>query len=231
MTTTDGTILDGHARWQVAIERAQPILPCFEYELSEDEALQVVIERHRASKGLNDYGRIVLALRLEPYFREHCRRQPLARSNDLPSSNLTNDTRRDVRKDIARLAGVSTGNVTKGKQILDSVILEVRERLLRGEVSIHRAWLWRKRPPKGQRDALWDHLHRGAINKTIDRLLRAHVEVGATVRPVDDVTPIVLGGLAKLDADDITVAVVDVPGRAVVVTRACYNELLEKNPR
>ena len=44
-------------------------------------------------------------------------------------------------------------------------------------------------------------------------------------------TPIVLGGLAKLDADDITVAVVDVPGRAVVVTRACYNELLEKNPR
>ena len=82
MTTTDGTILDGHARWQVAIEQAQPILPCFEYELSEDEALQVVIERHRASKGLNDYGRIVLALRLEPYFREHCRRQPLARSND-----------------------------------------------------------------------------------------------------------------------------------------------------
>ena len=38
-------------------------------------------------------------------------------------------------------------------------------------------------------------------------------------------------GLAKLDMDDITVAVVDVPGRAVVVTRACYNELLEKNPR
>ena len=44
-------------------------------------------------------------------------------------------------------------------------------------------------------------------------------------------TPIVLGGLAKLDADDITVAVVDVPGRAVIVTRACYDELLENNPR
>ena len=231
LTTTDGTILDGHARWQVAIERAQPNVPCLELDVTEDEALQVIIQRHRAYEGLNDYGRIVLALRLEPYFREHCRRQQLARSNDLPSSNLTNDTRRDVRKDIARLAGVSTGNVTKVKQILDSVILEVRERLLRGEVSIHRAWLWRKRPPKGQRDALWDHLYRGAINKTIDRLLRAHVEVGATVRPVVDVTPIVLGGLAKLDADDITVAVVDVPGRAVVVTRACYNELLEKNPR
>ena len=231
LTTTDGTILDGHARWQVAIERAQPMLPCFEYELSEDKALQVVIERHRASEGLNDYGRIVLALRLEPYFREHCRRQQLARSNDLPSSNLTNDTRRDVRKDIARLADVSTGNLTKVKQILDSVIPEVRERLLRGEVSIHRAWLWRKRPRKGQRDALWDHLHLGSLKKTIDRLVRAHAEAGASVQSVDDLAPIVLGGLAKLDADDITVTVVDVPGRAVVVTRACYNELLEKNPR
>ncbi len=231
LTTTDGTILDGHARWQVALERAQPNVSCLELDVTEDEALQVVIQRHRAYEGLNDYGRIVLALRLEPYFRERRSRPQAASGKDRPSSNLTNDARRDVRKDIAHLAGVSTGNVTKVKQILDSVIREVREPLLRGEVSIHRAWLWRKRPPKGQRDALWDHLHRGAINKTIDRLLRAHVEVGATVRPVDDVTPIVLGGLAKLDADDITVAVVDVPGRAVIVTRACYDELLENNPR
>ncbi len=231
LTTTDGTILDGHARWQVAIERAQPNVPCLELDVTEDEALQVIIQRHRAYEGLNDYGRIVLALRLEPYFREHCRRQQLARSNDLPSSNLTNDTRRDVRKDIAHVAGVSTGNVTKVKQILDSVILEVRERLLRGEVSIHRAWQWRTRPRKGQRDALWDHLHRGSLKKTIARLVRAHAEAGASVQSVDDLAPIVLGGLAKLDADDITVTVVDVPGRAVVVTRACYNELLEKNPR
>ena len=65
------------------------------------------------------------------------------------SSNLTNDTHKDVRKDIARLAGVSTGNVTKVKQILDSVTPEVQERLLRSEVSIHRAWQWRTRPREG----------------------------------------------------------------------------------
>ena len=152
-------------------------------------------------------------------------------ANDLPSSNLTNDTRRDVRKDIARIAGVSSGNVTKTKQLLDSVIPEVQERLLRGEVSIHRAWQWRKLSPKKQSDALWDHLHRGTIKKTIDRLVRAHAEAGGPVRPVDDVAPIVLGGLARYNATDITVAVVDVPGRAVVVTRACYDELLENNPR
>ena len=149
LTTTDGTILDGHARWQVAIERAQPNVPCLEVDITEEEALEVVIQRHRASDGLNAYGRIVLALRLEPYFREHCRRRQLTRSNDLPSSNLTNDVRRDVRKDIACVAGVSTGNVTKVKQILDSVIPEVRERLLRGEVSVHRAWLVAQAAPEG----------------------------------------------------------------------------------
>ena len=207
------------------------MLPCFEYELSEDEALQVVIQRHRASAGLNAYARILLALRLEPSFRERRGRpQPARGQNPLPS-NLTNDACRDVREDIAGLAGVSTGNVTKVKQILDSVIPEIQERLLRGEVSIHRAWQWRTLAPKGQRDALWNHLHRGALKKTIDRLVRAHAEAGAPVRPVDDVAPIVLGGLARYNVADITVAVVDVPGRAVVVTRACYDELLKKNPR
>lgn len=227
-TTTDGTILDGHARWQVATERQQPTLPCIEYDVTEEEALQIVIRRHRASEGLNDYGRIVLALGLEPYFRDRSDRTRPAPSGMTPSSNLTNVGRRDVRRDIAGEAGVSTGNVTKVKQILDSVMSDVRERLLRGEVSIHRAWRWRTLSASGQRDALWEHLHHGAIKKTIRRLVRAHADDRPPTRSVD-VATIVLGGLAIYDAADITVAVAEVPGRAIVVTRACYDELLEKH--
>ena len=227
VTTTDGTILDGHARWQVAAERQQPTLPCIEYDVTEEEALQIVIRRHRTSEGLNDYGRIVLALGLEPYFRDRSDRPRPAPSGMKPSSNLTNVGRRDVRKDIAGEAGVSTGNVTKVKQILNSVMSDVRERLLRGEVSIHRAWQWRTLSASGQRDALWEHLHHGAIKKTIGRLVRAHADGRPPARSVD-VATIVLGGLAIYDAADITVAVAEVPGRAIVVTRACYDELLEK---
>ena len=228
VTTTDGTILDGHARWQVATERQQPTLPCIEYDVTEEEALQIVIRRHRTSEGLNDYGRIVLALGLEPYFRDRSDRPRPAPSGMKASSNLTNVGRRDVRKDIAGEAGVSTGNVTKVKQILNSVMSDVRERLLRGEVSIHRAWQWRTLSASGQRDALWEHLHHGAIKKTIGRLVRAHADGRPPARSVD-VATIVLGGLAIYDAADITVAVAEVPGRAIVVTRACYDELLEKH--
>ena len=229
LTTIDGTILDGHARWQAAIERQQPTLPCFEYDVTDDEALQVVIQRHRRSEGLNDYGRVVLALGLESYFRERRRPTP-STGHRRPSSKLTNHEHRDVRKHIAEEAGVSTGNVTKVKQLLDTVIPEVRERLLRGEVSIHRAWQWRTLSPKGQRDALWTHLHQGGIKKTVGRLVRAHADTGAPAQPAN-VAVTVLGGLPMYDPADITVAVVDVPGRAVVVTQMCYDELQEKHTR
>ena len=121
-------------------------------------------------------------------------------------------------------------NVSKVKQTLDTAIPETRERLLRGEISIHRAWTWRTLSAKRQRDALWEHLHHGAIKKTVGRLITAHTEAAAPTRSVD-VATIVLGGLATYDPSDITVAVAEVPGRAVVVTRACYEELLEKNTR
>ena len=35
LTTTAGTILDGHARWQVAIDREQPTLHCIEYDVTD----------------------------------------------------------------------------------------------------------------------------------------------------------------------------------------------------
>ena len=216
---------------------------------SDDEALQVVIQRHRRSEGLNDYGRIVLALGLESYFRERRRPAP-STGHTRASSKLTNHEHRDVRKDIAEEAGVSTGNVTKVKQLLNIVIPEVRDRLLRGEVSIHRAWQWRTLNPKGQRDALlnpkgqrdallnpkgqrdalWTHLYQGGIQKTVSRLVRSHTDTCAPAQPAD-VAVTVLSGLPKYDPNDITVAVVDVPGRAVAVTRACYNELQQRQTR
>ena len=118
LTTTDGTILDGHARWQVAMNQGQPNLPCIECAVTEDQALQLVVQRHRSSEGLNAYGRIVLALGLEAHLRARRHRPALATGNQQPSSNLTNNEYGDVRRAIADVAGVSTGNVTKVKQIL-----------------------------------------------------------------------------------------------------------------
>jgi hypothetical protein len=225
VTTTDGTILDGHARWQVAREREQPTLPCFVHDVSEEAALEIVIQRHRAADGLNAYARILLALRLEPHFRKETassRETIIGRGR--PSSNLTKRESRDVRQDIARIAGVSTGNVTKVKQVVDGVIPAIRERLLRGDVSIHRAWQWRTLSKKAQSDALWAYLNRRGLTTTIRQLVRRHANSPPPVQP-SDIVPTIIRGLATCDLADLAVVVVDVPGRAVVVTRSCYDDL------
>lgn len=228
LTTSDGTILDGHARWRVALDRHQPNLPCLECGVTDAEALQIVIQQHRASEGLNDFCRIVMALELEPFFKEFGRGSTPAAAGKTGSSNLTTAEQRDVRTAIARVAGVSTGNVTKVKQILGRVIPEVHERLVRGDVRIHRAWRWHRLSPKAQRDVLWEYLHGGAIRKTIARLIRAHATSRAPVLS-DDVATTVLCGLTRLDAEGVMVGVIDLPGRAVVVTRACYDELRNRS--
>jgi hypothetical protein len=195
------------------------------YDVSEEAALEIVIQRHRAADGLNAYARILLALRLEPYLRKE-----IAASGETiigrgrPSSNLTKREARDVRQDIARIAGVSTGNVTKVKQVLDAVIPAIREGLLRGDVRIHRAWQWRTLSKQAQRDALWAYLNRRGLTSTIRQLVKRHA-TAPPAAPPNAIAPTILRGLATCELADLAVAVVDVPGCAVVVTRALYEDL------
>jgi len=227
LVTRDGTILDGHVRWHVAIAQGRASLPCIVCDLTEVEALQVLIERHSTSKGLNAFRRIVLALGLEPFFRAGTlRAQPGGRA-DARASNLTKVDRIDVRVDIARVAGVSTGNVTKVKQLLETVIPEIREGLRRGEVSIHRAWQWRCLSPKHQREALWQHRHRKDIRHVIRRLITQHMSRRGAVPTADQVRA-VLQGLKTHALTDAAVVVADLPGKAIVVTRECYDALLRE---
>ena len=227
LVTRDGTILDGHMRWHVAMEQRRQSLPCIEYDLTEAEALQFVIERHSGSRGLNAFCRIMLALSLEPFFRAGTPRgQPGGRA-DARASNLTKVDRIDVRVDIARVAGVSTGNVTKVKQLLETAIPEIREGLRRGEVSIHRAWQWRGLSTKQQREAAWQHRHRKDVQNVIRRLITQHTNRRVAVPPVDQVRA-VLRGLKTHAWTETAVVVADIPGKAIVVTRECYDALLRE---
>jgi hypothetical protein len=219
LTTTAGIIIDGYARWKVALERQQATLPCIEHALTEEEALVAVIRHHRGSTGLNDFCRIVLALELEPSLKDFASRP------NATSSNLTN-VKRDVRPELARAAGVSTGNVSKVKQLLQTAIPEVREALIRGELRIHRAWLWREQTDQAQRDSLWIRLHHRDVEKTIAQLVNAHAKKAKAVS-LDpfDVANTIARNLGLQDVGGLTATIVDVPGKAVVITRAVYDEI------
>jgi hypothetical protein len=152
--TRDRTIIDGYARWELAKQLGHPILHCVEYELSEAEALQRLLEKHCRSDGLNAFSRIMLALDLEPDLTQKARANKQAGGQQKGWSNLTKAEQVHVRSKIAKAAAVSTGNVTKVKQLLESIVPEIREALYGREVSIHWAWKLRNAGSEDQLDAL-----------------------------------------------------------------------------
>ena len=134
--TQDHMIIDGFARWTLAHLQGRPTLVCIEYEMSETEALQNLLQRHRRSSGLNDFIRICLGLELEPFLKEKGRARQQAGGQNKGSSILTEAQRLDVRKEIARIAGVSVGNVTKVNQLMTTAHSDIIQSVA-GERTFH----------------------------------------------------------------------------------------------
>src|ERR1019366_10568679 len=121
LITKQNLIVDGYARWLIARRQQRAMLLCFECQLTEQEALQRILQTHRRPEWLNAFSRVQLALDLEPWFRARALANQSAGGKGKGSSKLTEDRRLDCRKQIATITGVSTGNVTKVKQIIRSV--------------------------------------------------------------------------------------------------------------
>ena len=172
--TQDRMILDGYARLELARRRGRATLPCIAYELTESEALHWLLQKHRRSNGLNDFTRILLALELEPWFKEKARMNQRAGGLNKGSSKLTEPERLDVRREIAVAAGVSVGNVTKVKQLQMAATAELLQALRSKEISIHRAWGWSKLPPERQREELTFCQSQRGVKKTIRLMVSRH---------------------------------------------------------
>ena len=95
--TRDGIIIDGYALWELAKELKRPILHCIEYDLSETETLEWLLQKHRRSNGMNDYSRIMLALDLEPELAEKARENKQIGGWQKGWSNLTKAEQVHVR--------------------------------------------------------------------------------------------------------------------------------------
>src|SRR5437762_4414322 len=98
VVTQDKKILDGYARVKLAQLQDRTTLECFQYELTELEALHFLLQRRRRPEGLNDYCRILLALELEPLLSEKARFNQQVGGLKKGSANLTKAERIDVRK-------------------------------------------------------------------------------------------------------------------------------------
>jgi len=172
-TTQDGYILAGHAQWKIARRNGEKTLPCLQLDMTEEESLLWLIQKHQRSSSINDFSRILLALELEPWFKTRARSNQQVGGQMKGSSNLTEADKLDVRSEIATAAGVSVGNVSKAKNLTSVAYPELLEALREGEVSIHRASIWVQNPAR-QLDQLRLYQNRRGITRAIHSLQRRH---------------------------------------------------------
>ena len=226
--TRNRTIIDGYCRWELARRQGRTTVTCLEYDLTEEEALHWLLYRHRRLEGLNAFCRILLALDLEPWFRDRARLNQSSGGRIKGSSNLTEAERVDVRSEIAAAAGVSVGNVTKVKQVLAAACIDLKDALRNREVTIHLAWLWRNLSHEHQRRALMRYRGDKGVKKTIRCLIRRHISKSPASAQYLGIPDLVrrLSQLQSPEISSVPVTTIDIPGKALFVTE----ELLELLP-
>jgi hypothetical protein len=100
----------------------------------------------------------------------------------------------------------------------------VLQALRLGEVSIHKAVTWLRKPGK-QVDALGMHQNRRGIMMTVNTLLRAHQEARASEQLDAQRVATTLAKLGEAKSGSILVAEIRVPGTILLLSTALFQAL------
>jgi hypothetical protein len=171
LITQDFLIVAGHTRWLYARQNRHVTIPCLQRQMTEEEAVLALLENNRRGIGLNDYIRILIALGLEPWFKEKACANQSSGGRLKGSSNLTEADRIDVRSEIAIAAGVCVANVSKVRYIQVNAAPQLHNALLKGELRINRAHLWSKEPAHVQIAKLRDFRVARGMRRDITMLI------------------------------------------------------------
>ncbi len=226
--TRDRIVIDGYARWELAKRTGRLELSCIEHKLGLEEALGELIRTHGPSPGLTDFVRIELALDLEPYFQQKALMNQLAGGQGKGLSKLTIPQRVDTRRELARLAGVSSGNVRKVKSILTHACSLLLQAARKEEVSINLADKWCLEPEAQQQEYLRVMRIERGIKRKATNIVAAHLARVSSSTPDREV--IKLSDLVGLlnETGSVEVEIVDAPGRTIFVTKELINSLIPR---
>jgi hypothetical protein len=226
----DRTVISGYERWQLARQQCRATILCIEYDLTEEESIRRLVQSLKPDKGQNAYTRVIVTLESEPFLQEKAQANMRAGGRYKGSSNSTGIHRLDVRSEMAAIAGVSTGNVTKVKQLRKTAVEAVEQAVRHGEISIHKAWLWSFESPERQLEHLRQHRLENDVKKKAKILVSHHqatldkslLDPRFFTMPQFDQ---LMTSLAESSANDPTVlgttviATLDIPGQGIFITR------------
>lgn len=175
IVTRTGIVIDGHARLELARRRGRQSILCLEYDLTEDEALRWLLLTHRPSRGLNGYCRSVLAVDLEPSFRQKARENQQIGGQEKGSLDLTEDQKVRVRSQVAGIANVSTGSLSNAKRVMTHADPAVQRAAKVGEVRVYRASQWSRLCRHQQLEKLEEFRSCKGVGIVSRKLIQKHV--------------------------------------------------------
>lgn len=166
LVTTSGVIISGVKEWHTAISEGRQSLHCTEYQLSDDEALGVILTLQQSRGAWNSFTRIRLALQQEPYLQSKAHANQVDGGKNKGLANLPQARQIDVRQEIAYLAGVSARNVSKVKTILQKAHPRLIEACHNGALTIHGGSQLCRYSKSEQYEHLLHHFMAGSKKKT-----------------------------------------------------------------
>lgn len=231
--TAESFIIDDYARWELAKRQGRSTLLCLDYDITEHDGLELLIQTHRRSQDLNDFRPIELALDREQHFKDQAllNRREGGRLKAL--STLTEAEKIDSRREIARLAHVSVGNVHKVKYILAHSCTALKEGASTGEISINLAEKWGHAPEAEQCENLRQNRIKRGIRKKARNLIAGHAAVLGKSQPEQQVIRLsdfvrfihhlnAIASAQPIDLGSIEVKFVKDSGRTVFVSEDLF---------
>jgi hypothetical protein len=169
LITTCGIILAGIGLWRSAIFDGRHEINCLEHPFNEDEALEFIISHHQLQRGWSAFICTRLALKFEPDLQQRGRDNMRAGGKYKGSANLPKAQHIDVRREIARIAGVGTRYVSHVKTILQFAHPRIIEALTDGRLKVNCALPWCKVPKAQQVEQLTDYLWERSTHKIVSQ--------------------------------------------------------------
>jgi ParB-like chromosome segregation protein Spo0J len=159
-------LIDGHNRFEIAQQYG------LEYKIvsrnfnNEDEAKEWIIRNQFGRRNLNAYDRSLLAERLKNVIAARAKQKQVQSGGDKKSQNARSVPPKlaepilETREELAQIAGVSHGTISKVEKIEAQAIPEVKENVRHGDISINQGYELSKQPTDKQK-AIADKLSAG----------------------------------------------------------------------
>ena len=143
LTVWNGTIVDGHNRYDICRKHVIPFgIEEKDFE-DRDAAMFWMLEHQLARRNLNSYQRSLVGLKYESFYREQARKRQATLTGGKNPQLLQNSAEAEkgnTMDKLGKMVGVSRDTLAKVKELDANADEGTKEQLRRGEVSIHKAY-------------------------------------------------------------------------------------------